>query len=114
MVLGAGLAAAGWLAWRAGGLDTLAWLVLATAVAVAVASLAYCRALWRRCRRQQPPLTVLCAHCRQHCTGTVDVCTGTVGSTVDCTVDRLPPPTAPALSDSAAARLELHWRGSRR
>ena len=87
-VLGAGLAAAGWLTWRAGGLEALAWIVLSAAVAVAVCTLAYCHAV-----RQ---------HCRQHCTDTVDDWGGTVDGTVDCTVARLPPPTARALSDSAA------------
>ena len=98
-VLAAGLAAAGWLTWRAGGLEALAWLVLLSATAVAVCTLAYCRAV-----RQ---------HCRQHCTGTVggavDGWRGTVddwGGTVAWTVTRLPPrlppPTVRALSDSAA------------
>ena len=91
-ILGTGLAAAGWLTWRAGGLEALAWLVLLSATAVAVCTLAYCRAV-----RQ---------HCRQHCTGTVlgavDGWRGTVGGTVGGTVTRLPPPTVRALSDSAA------------
>ena len=87
-VLAAGLAAAGWLTWRAGGLEALAWLVLLSATAVAVCTLAYCRAVRK--------------HCRQHCTGTVggavDGWRGTVGGTVA----RLPPPTVRALSDSTA------------
>ena len=91
-VLAAGLAAAGWLGWRAGGLEALAWLVLLSAVAVAVCTLAYCLAV-----RQ---------HCRQHCTGTVVGTVvgwgGTVDGAVGGTVARLPPPTVRALSDSAA------------
>lgn len=103
-VLSAGLATAGWLAWRAGGLEALAWLVLGAAVAVAVCTLAYCHAV-----RQ---------HCRQHCTDTVgdtvDDWGGTVDCTVDCTVARLPPPTVRALSDSAAVRPMRLIGGSRR
>lgn len=91
-VLAAGLAAAGWLGWRAGGLEALAWLVLLSATAVAVCTLAYCQAVRK--------------HCRQHCTGTVggtvDGWGGTVVGTVDGTVTRLPPPTVRALSDSTA------------
>ena len=88
LVLSAGLAAAGWLGWRAGGLEALAWLVLGAAVAVSVCTLAYCHAV-----RQ---------HCRQHCTGTVVDWGGTVDCTVDCTVDYTAPPTVRALSDSTA------------
>ena len=92
LVLSAGLAAAGWLGWRAGGLEALAWLVLGAAVALAVCTLAYCHAVRQHCRQ----------HCRLHCTDTVDGWGGTVDDTVDCTVARLPPPTVRALSDSTA------------
>ena len=91
-VLAAGLAAAGWLGWRAGGLEALAWLVLLSATAVAVCTLAYCHAVRKRCR--------------QHCTGTVGGTVGgwggTVGGTVARLPPRLPPPTVRALSDSTA------------
>lgn len=92
-VLAAGLAAAGWLTWRAGGLEALAWLVLLSATAVAVCTLAYCHAVRLHCR----------PHCTRHCRGTVDGWGGTVDWTVDWTVRALPPPTVRALSDSAAA-----------
>ena len=92
LVLSAGLAAAGWLGWRAGGLEALAWLVLGAAVAVAVCTLAYCHAVRQHCRQ----------HCRGTVGGTVDGWGGTVDYTVDCTVDCTAPPTVRALSDSTA------------
>jgi hypothetical protein len=102
-VLAAGLAAAGWLTWRAGGLEALAWLVLLSATAVAVCTLAYCHAV-----RQ---------HCTRHCTGTVRGTVGGWGGTVDGTVGgtvtRLPPPTVRALSDSAAVPPTRLTGGSR-
>ena len=103
-VLSAGLAAAGWLAWRAGGLDALAWLVLASAVATAVCALAYCHSVRQHCRQ----------HCRRHCRGTVVDWGGTVDCTVDYTVVRLPPPTVRALSDSTAVPPTRLIGGSRR
>lgn len=107
-VLSAGLAAAGWLGWRAGGLEALAWLVLLSALAVAVCTLAYCHAVRQRSR----------LHCRQHCRGTVggtvDGWGGTVDYTVDCTVDCTAPPTVRALSDSTAVPPTRLIGGSRR